>query len=64
MKMLKTLALALALSLAASPAFAEKGALNISYVKSPFNLQMIVMKEHKLLEKNSNPRASRCSGMK
>ena len=44
MKMLKTLALALALSLAASPAFAEKGALNISYVKSPFNLQMIVMK--------------------
>ena len=49
MKMLKTLALALALSLAASPAFAEKGAHNISYVKPPFNLQMIVMKEYKLL---------------
>lgn len=56
MKMLKTLALALALSLAASPAFAEKGALNISYVKSPFNLQMIVMKEHKLLEKKLEPK--------
>ena len=56
MKMPGFTALALALSLFAAPAFAEEGTLNISYVKSPFNLQMIVMKEHKLLEKKLEPK--------
>ncbi len=56
MKMPKSLILALVLSLFAAPAFAEEGTLNISYVKSPFNLQMIVMKEHKLLEKKLEPK--------
>lgn len=56
MKMPKSLILTLALSLFAAPAFAEEGTLNISYVKSPFNLQMIVMKEHKLLEKKLEPK--------
>ena len=56
MKMPKSLILALALSLFAAPSFAEEGALNISYVKSPFNLQMIVMKEHRLLEKKLEPK--------
>ncbi len=51
----RALLLTLTLSLFASPAFAEDGVLNISYVKSPFNLQMIVMKEHKLLEKKLEP---------
>lgn len=32
-------------------AFAAKGEINIAYVKSPFNLQNIVMKQHQLLEK-------------
>lgn len=32
-------------------AFAAKGEINIAYVKSPFNLQNIVMKQHRLLEK-------------
>ncbi len=36
------------------PAFAAE-TLNISYVKSPFNLQMIVMKERGLLEKELEP---------
>ena len=56
MKMLKSLVLALSLAMLASPAFAEEGVLNISYVKSPFNLQMIVMKQHRLLEKKLEPR--------
>ena len=56
MKMPKSLLLALSLSLFAAPAFAEEGALNISYVKSPFNLQMIVMKEKQLLEKKLEPK--------
>ena len=55
MKMPKILLLALSLSLCAAPAFAEEGALNISYVKSPFNLQMIVMKEKRLLENRLEP---------
>lgn len=56
MKMPKFTTLAMVLALFASPAFAEEGTLNISYVKSPFNLQMIVMKEHKLLEKKLEPK--------
>ncbi|MDL2271546.1 NrtA/SsuA/CpmA family ABC transporter substrate-binding protein [Desulfovibrio sp. OttesenSCG-928-I05] len=36
-------------------AFAAKNEVAISYVKSPFNLQMIVMKEHGLLEKELAP---------
>ena len=56
MKMPKSLILALAFSLFSAPAFAEDGVLNISYVKSPFNLQMIVMKEHRLLEKKLEPK--------
>lgn len=32
-------------------AFAAKGEISIAYVKSPFNLQNIVMKQHQLLEK-------------
>ena len=55
MKMPKILLLALSLALCASPAFAGKDELNISYVKSPFNLQMIVMKEKKLLENRLEP---------
>ncbi|WP_298068601.1 NrtA/SsuA/CpmA family ABC transporter substrate-binding protein [uncultured Mailhella sp.] len=50
-----TLACALALGLFA-PAHAAEGELNISYVKSPFNLQMMVMKEHQLLEKKLGPK--------
>lgn len=34
-------------------AHADDKTLDISYVKSPFNLQMIVMKEHNLLEKQA-----------
>ena len=55
MKMPRTLMLALALSLFAAPASAEEGVLNISYVKSPFNLPMMVMKDHKILEKKLEP---------
>ncbi|WP_159566053.1 ABC transporter substrate-binding protein [Budvicia diplopodorum] len=36
-------------------AYADDKTLDISYVKSPFNLQMIVMKEHNLLEKQAKP---------
>lgn len=36
-------------------ALADDKTLDISYVKSPFNLQMIVMKEHQLLEKKAEP---------
>ena len=36
-------------------AIAADATLHISYVKSPFNLQMIVMKEHRLLEKELEP---------
>ena len=56
MKMLRSLSLALALSLCAAPAFAEDGVLNISYVKSPFNLQMMVMKDQQMLEKKLAPK--------
>ena len=35
---------------------AEEGVLNISYVKSPFNLQMMVMKDQQLLEKKLAPK--------
>ncbi|WP_418764492.1 ABC transporter substrate-binding protein [Mailhella sp.] len=56
MKMPKSLLLALSLSLFAAPAFAEEGALNISYVKSPFNLPMMVMKEKRILEKKLEPK--------
>jgi NitT/TauT family transport system substrate-binding protein/sulfonate transport system substrate-binding protein len=53
MKPILTLAALLAFLGPASARAAET--LNISYVKSPFNLQMIVMKEHKLLEKELAP---------
>ena len=56
MKMLRSLSLVLALSLCAAPAFAEDGVLNISYVKSPFNLQMMVMKDQQMLEKKLAPK--------
>jgi NitT/TauT family transport system substrate-binding protein/sulfonate transport system substrate-binding protein len=56
MKMLHVLSLAMAFTLSAVPAFAEKGVLNISYVKSPFNLQMMVMKDQQLLEKKLAPK--------
>lgn len=36
--------------------------LNISYVKPPFVLQLLVMKDHKLLEKNSRQTASKLIG--
>ena len=55
MKMPRTLMLALALSLFAAPASAEEGVLNISYVKSPFTLPMMVRKGHKILEKKLEP---------
>ena len=34
-------------------AHADDKTLDISYVKSPFNQQMVVMKEHNLMEKQS-----------
>lgn len=43
------------LLLTAGTARAAGDELTISYVKSPFNLQMIVMKEHGLLEKELKP---------
>ena len=55
MKMPRFLMLAFALSLFAAQASAEEGVLNISYVKSPFNLPMMAMKEHKILEKKLEP---------
>ena len=55
MKMLKSLVLALSLAMLASPAFAEEGVLNISYGNSPFNHQMIVMKQQRHLEKKLYP---------
>ncbi len=42
-------------ALAAAPAFAADGQLTISYVKSPFNLQTIVLKERGFLEKELEP---------
>ena len=53
MKPLLTLAAGLAFLGAASASAAET--LNISYVKSPFNLQLIVMKERRLLENELAP---------
>lgn len=50
------LILSLSLSFLPASALAEDGVLNISYVKSPFNLQMMVMKENKLLEKKLEPK--------
>ncbi len=50
------LILSLAFSFLPASALAEDGVLNISYVKSPFNLQMMVMKENKLLEKKLAPK--------
>lgn len=55
MKMPRVLMLSLALSLFAAPAFAEDGVLNISYVKSPFNLPMMAMKANGILEKKLEP---------
>lgn len=49
------LMLVCALALSASGAFAADDTLNISYVKSPFNLQSIVMKKQGLLEKELEP---------
>lgn len=51
--MIKKLFLALCLSLIASIACAQDWPeqLNITYVKAPFNIQNMVMKEHQLLEK-------------
>lgn len=46
---------AMGVLLLAGNAFAAKNEVAISYVKSPFNLQMIVMKEHGLLEKELEP---------
>ncbi|MDR1708902.1 MAG: NrtA/SsuA/CpmA family ABC transporter substrate-binding protein [Candidatus Accumulibacter sp.] len=45
----------LALTLAAGPARADEKTLDVSYVRSPFNLQSIVMKERGLLEKHAAP---------
>lgn len=42
------------LLLVTTQAFASDKTLDISYVKSPFNLQMMVMKEHQLLEKEAH----------
>jgi len=53
MKSLLTLAAGLALLGAGAASAAET--LNISYVKSPFNLQLIVMKERRLLENELAP---------
>ena len=53
MKNFKTFVAALALTVSTALAAAEMPKeLNITYVKSPFNLQNIVMKERKLLEEN------------
>lgn len=41
--------------LASGLARADEKTLDISYVKAPFNLQTIVMKEHNLLEKRAEP---------
>ncbi|MDR0806861.1 MAG: NrtA/SsuA/CpmA family ABC transporter substrate-binding protein [Enterobacteriaceae bacterium] len=46
---------ALSLTLVSALAHADDKTLDISYVKSPFNLQTIVMKEHNLLEKQVAP---------
>ncbi|MDR2893364.1 MAG: NrtA/SsuA/CpmA family ABC transporter substrate-binding protein [Deltaproteobacteria bacterium] len=43
------------ISVPAAPAAALEAQVTISYVKSPFNLQSIVMKEHQLLEKELAP---------
>ncbi len=53
MKRILSLVALLALCWAAPASAAD--VLNISYVKSPFNLQMIVMKDLKLLEKELEP---------
>lgn len=54
--MLKKLAAALLIfGMSAGSALAADGTLNISYVKSPFNLQTIVMKRLNLLEKELEP---------
>lgn len=55
MKMPHTMAMALSLFLFAAPAIAQEGVLNISYVKSPFNLPMMAMKEKGILEKKLAP---------
>ncbi len=52
---LKKLAALLALALTTGSALAAEDTLNISYVKSPFNLQNIVMKRLGLLEKELEP---------
>jgi NitT/TauT family transport system substrate-binding protein/sulfonate transport system substrate-binding protein len=54
MKRIAPLVFLLTLALTGNAPAAGKE-LNISYVKSPFNLQMIVMKEHGLLEKELEP---------
>lgn len=57
MKIRPFLSLALLAALGmGNTALAEEGVLNISYVKSPFNLQMMIMKEHRLLEKKLAPK--------
>lgn len=48
---LKFVLSALALSVAATGAFAAPNEINIAYVKSPFNLQNMVMKHNNMLEK-------------
>lgn len=49
------LTVALSLILGTGMAKADDKTLDISYVKAPFNLQSIVMKEHNLLEKHAQP---------
>lgn len=44
---------AIAALLFTSSSYAKDDSINISYVKSPLNMQMIVMKEKQLLEKNA-----------
>lgn len=55
MKRVVMLTLGLFAALAGSHAQAQQEPLRISYVRSPFNLQLMVMKEHGILQKHLTP---------
>lgn len=55
MKRTLLLTLGLLAALAGTPGQAQQDSLRISYVRSPFNLQLMVMKEHGILQKHLTP---------
>lgn len=55
MKRRLLLAMGLLCALTKGPAHAQPNALRISYVRSPFNLQLMVMKEQGILQKHLTP---------